>query len=174
MSWTSRQVIPTGSSLLLGTFSSPKTILHLETKGLFTKNNGSASATTSVITFVQREVVPTKFIEDYAGTTVIAGLSTVGGFWTLLDAAFALIFGASILYFAFAKRPLSPLGLAHIFQHRPLMENWHEDFPAICTEGGKSGSETAGVVAFIRDRLLGVEKEYGVKQSKEDDPAPWV
>ncbi|KAJ7208617.1 hypothetical protein GGX14DRAFT_566833 [Mycena pura] len=53
-------------------------------------------------------------------------------------------------------RPLSALGVVHLFQRRSLSRQWNEDFPALRTEGGLPGSESAGIVAFIRERLVAV------------------
>ncbi|KAJ7219740.1 hypothetical protein C8J57DRAFT_1537038 [Mycena rebaudengoi] len=75
-------------------------------------------------------------------------------FWTFVNGAFALVFGANVVYFAFGRRPLSALGVAHIFQQYALARKWHEDFPAIHSEGGLPGTESAGIVAFIRERLI--------------------
>lgn len=39
------------------------------------------------------------------------------------------------------------------------MQNWHEDFPEFRTEGGQPGSEGAGIVAFLRERLVYLEDD---------------
>ncbi|KAK7030145.1 hypothetical protein R3P38DRAFT_895868 [Favolaschia claudopus] len=96
----------------------------------------------------------TRVLQETIDNTVLSGISTFGGFWTFLNGAFALFFGAHVLYFMFGRRPLSALGIAHIFQKGALVRRWHEDFPAIRTEGGLPGSKNAGIVAFIRDRLV--------------------
>jgi hypothetical protein len=44
-----------------------------------------------------------------------------------------------------------------MFQKRTLMRNWCDDFPSLHTEGGLPGSESAGIVAFLRERLLDVD-----------------
>ncbi|KAJ7355982.1 hypothetical protein DFH08DRAFT_933729 [Mycena albidolilacea] len=86
------------------------------------------------------------------------------GFWTFLNGTFTLFLGANVVYFLFGKRdclrkltgqrPLSALGVVHLLQRRALVRKWHEDFPAIYTEGGLPGSENAGIVAFVRERLV--------------------
>ncbi|KAJ7906934.1 hypothetical protein B0H13DRAFT_1880158 [Mycena leptocephala] len=75
----------------------------------------------------------------------------------LINGTFVLFFGANIVYFLFGRRPLSALGLVHIFQRRKLVDKWNEDFPAWRTEGGTPGSESAGVVAFIREGLIDLD-----------------
>ncbi|KAJ7663296.1 hypothetical protein DFH06DRAFT_1324771 [Mycena polygramma] len=105
---------------------------------------------------------PTKFLQD-AAATPLDGISAVGGVWTFVNATFVLFFGANFMYFAFGRRPLSALGILHLFQRRALTRRWHEDFPALQTEGGQPGSESAGIVAFIRERLVDID-------SVEEDP----
>jgi hypothetical protein len=47
----------------------------------------------------------------------------------------------------------------HLLQRRALVRRWHEDFPAIYTEGGLPGSENAGIVAFVRERLVDLSED---------------
>ncbi|KAJ7323195.1 hypothetical protein DFH08DRAFT_817774 [Mycena albidolilacea] len=72
------------------------------------------------------------------------------------------------------RRPLSALGVVHIFQRRALVRRWHEGFPTIHTEGGLPGSENAGIVAFIRERLvdLGEDPRGLAKDPKQRVPTP--
>ncbi|KAJ7867720.1 hypothetical protein B0H14DRAFT_332570 [Mycena olivaceomarginata] len=100
-----------------------------------------------------------KLQQDSSDVSPLSGLATFGGFWTFVNGAFALFFGANVVYFALGRRPLSALGLVHIFQRRTLARRWHNDFPALHTEGGHPGSESAGVVAFIRERLIDIDQE---------------
>ncbi|KAK7022676.1 hypothetical protein R3P38DRAFT_3196074 [Favolaschia claudopus] len=99
-----------------------------------------------------------QFLQDERDTTAITGISTFGGFWAFVNSTFGLLFGANVLYFMFGRRPMSALGIVHVFQRRALVRQWHEDFPAIRTEGGLPGSKSAGIVAFIRDRLVDLEE----------------
>jgi hypothetical protein len=108
-------------------------------------------------------------LQEFNDTSVIAGISTVGGFWTVFNGTFVFLFGANVLYFLFGmprhlfivsliyelpagRRPLSSLGLLHQFQGCSLRDKLREDFPAIYSEGGQPGTEAAGMVAFIRER----------------------
>ncbi|KAJ7919520.1 hypothetical protein B0H13DRAFT_2656709 [Mycena leptocephala] len=109
---------------------------------------------------------PTEYLQDVPDASHTAGVSDLGGFWAFVDGAFTLLFGANVVYFALGHRPLSALGLAHLFQRRALVRRWHEDFPTIHTEGGLPGSELAGIVAFIRERLVDVGEE---PRATEDD-----
>ncbi|KAJ7795640.1 hypothetical protein B0H14DRAFT_3158489 [Mycena olivaceomarginata] len=101
----------------------------------------------------------TNVVQDYTDASSLNGIATFGGFWTFMDGAFAILFGANILYFLYGSRPLSPLGFIHSFQRRTLMRRWNEDFPAFRTEGGQPGTENAGIVAFMRERFVDIESE---------------
>ncbi|KAJ7027503.1 hypothetical protein C8F04DRAFT_1294111 [Mycena alexandri] len=98
------------------------------------------------------------------------GISTLGGFWTFLN----------------GRRSLSALGLVHIFQRRKLEHRWHKDFPALHTKGGQPGSESAGIITSIRERLVDVgedpdesdnleaQRNSDTEQSNNGDPAESV
>ncbi|KAJ6497339.1 hypothetical protein C8R45DRAFT_1128972 [Mycena sanguinolenta] len=101
----------------------------------------------------------TKLEQDSLDITPLSGFSTFGGFWTFVEGVFVLFFGANVIYFALGRRPLSALGLIHIFQRRTLVRQWHDDFPLLRTEGGQPGSESAGIVAFIRERLIDIDQD---------------
>ncbi|KAJ6509795.1 hypothetical protein DFH09DRAFT_1198659 [Mycena vulgaris] len=107
-------------------------------------------------------------IQDTVDPSVLSGIATFGGFWTFVNGAFALFFGANVVYFVFGRRPLSALGLVHVFQRRGLVRRWHEDFPAIHTEGGAPGSESAGIVAFIRERLVDLGEDPRALSGEQD------
>ncbi|KAJ7630021.1 hypothetical protein DFH06DRAFT_1480114 [Mycena polygramma] len=96
-------------------------------------------------------------VRDFTDSSVLNGLATAGGFWTFVNGAFAMVFGANILYFLFRRRPLSALGIVHVFQRRKLNRNWNEDFPALYTEGGLPRSRSAGILAFLRKRLVDLD-----------------
>ncbi|KAJ7111345.1 hypothetical protein C8R44DRAFT_742467 [Mycena epipterygia] len=117
----------------------------------------TSTGNVSTLTLFQRETFATKILQEYTDTMAVAGSATFGGIWPSINGTFVLFFGANIVYFLFGRRPLSALGLVHIFQRSKLVDKWNEDFPALRTEGGTPGSESAGVVAFIRERLIDLE-----------------
>ncbi|KAJ6588394.1 hypothetical protein B0H19DRAFT_205254 [Mycena capillaripes] len=102
---------------------------------------------------------PTELVQDYTDASVLNGIATFGGFWTFVNGVFATVFGANLLYFLLRRRTLSALGIVHLFQRRKLTRNWNEDFPALHTEGGQPGSSSAGIVAFLRERLVDLDDE---------------
>ncbi|KAJ6467352.1 hypothetical protein C8R45DRAFT_477093 [Mycena sanguinolenta] len=109
---------------------------------------------------------PIRYFQDTADASALSGIAKFGGFWTFVNGTFALFFGANIVYFAFGRRPLSALGVVHLFQRHALVRKWYDDFPAIQTEGGLPGSENAGIVAFIRERLVGLGEDPRALEQK--------
>ncbi|KAJ7634938.1 hypothetical protein FB45DRAFT_478117 [Roridomyces roridus] len=114
---------------------------------------GSNTNLTSLTLWNPYSVV-TRAVQESQDASPVSGLSTFGGFWTFVDGVFVLVFGANVVYFLLGRRPLSALGLIHIFQRRALNRRWHADFPALRTEGGVPGTRGAGLVAFVRERLI--------------------
>ncbi|KAJ7884156.1 hypothetical protein B0H14DRAFT_1402888 [Mycena olivaceomarginata] len=90
----------------------------------------------------------TRVVEDFADASVLAGFATLGGFWTFANGAFALIFGANILYFLWKTKPLSALGIIHIFQKRTLIQNWHDDFPCSVPKAASRDRSRPGSLRF--------------------------
>ncbi|KAF7355884.1 Short-chain dehydrogenase/reductase family protein [Mycena venus] len=163
LTWTQYQVISPGLPSLMGSFAPLRTFLIAELHSIqpdsLYNNVSNVSYTDSTLTVVQTRPDPVKFIQEYTESSALDGFATVGGLWTFVNGAFVLFFGANVLYFLFGTRPLSALGIVHIFQRRRLVQQWHEDFPALRTEGGRPGSERAGIVAFLRERLVDLESD---------------
>ncbi|KAJ6472527.1 hypothetical protein C8R45DRAFT_936419 [Mycena sanguinolenta] len=157
LAWSQRQTIS-------GSFLYSPEIIGLQ------QNTFVGKSTTS-LTLSQFSDYPIKFLRDTADASFLSGISTFGGFWTFVNGTFALFFGANVIYFAFGRRPLSALGVVHLFQRRALVRRWYEDFPAIQMEGGLPGSENAGIVAFIRERLVDLgEDPRDVEGESEQHP----
>ncbi|KAJ7893416.1 hypothetical protein B0H14DRAFT_890896 [Mycena olivaceomarginata] len=159
LTWIQRE---TASGLVIGSSSTAmKPVYAAEITGLQTypATNSTISPNSATLVLFQPQSSATKLQQDTSDVSLFSGLATFGGFWTFVNGAFALFFGANVVYFAFGRRPLSALGLAHIFQRHTLARQWHADFPALRTEGGQPGSESAGVVAFIRERLIDIDQE---------------
>ncbi|KAJ7703860.1 hypothetical protein B0H16DRAFT_1482758 [Mycena metata] len=128
-------------------------------------NTGGASLTR--LTLVNEYGTATKLLQDTAAATVLSGIASFGGLWTFINTVFALLFGANVVYFAFGHRPLSALGVVHVLQHGTLVRQWHQDFPALHSEGGVPGTEEAGIVAFIRERLVDVGDDPRSDEDKD-------
>ncbi|KAF7367177.1 Short-chain dehydrogenase/reductase family protein [Mycena sanguinolenta] len=143
LGWSQRQTI---SQSMAGSYL----VFRPEIYGLQQDTSAEGTITSLTLTVVGIK----RFFQDTADASAFSGIATFGGFWTFVNGTFALFFGANIVYFAFGRRPLSALGVVHLFQRRALVRKWSEDFPAIHTEGGLPGSQNAGVVAFIRERLV--------------------
>ncbi|KAJ7173632.1 hypothetical protein C8R46DRAFT_1255974 [Mycena filopes] len=158
LTWSQRETL---SRLVLGLPTGLKPMYIPQINGLQTYPPINAADTsiginTATLLLYQPYTHAIKLQQDTTDTTPLSGLATFGGFWTFVNGAFALLFGANVVYFALGRRPLSALGLIHVFQRNTLVRRWNTDFPALRTEGGRPGSEGAGIVAFIRERLVDV------------------
>ncbi|KAJ7435978.1 hypothetical protein B0H11DRAFT_2366060 [Mycena galericulata] len=165
LSYTARQIFSNNALDLLG-FQTPLRTVSVNSVLLIQADTSTSNSTDTVTLRLRPRQdiptwIPTRVVKDFTDASVLSGLATLGGFWTFTNGAFAMLFGANIIYFLSRSRPLSALGVVHIFQRRALMRNWNADLPALRTEGGRPGSEEAGIVAFIRERLVSV-----------DDPEP--
>ncbi|KAJ6483130.1 hypothetical protein C8R45DRAFT_1000653 [Mycena sanguinolenta] len=156
--WTQRE---TESRWILGIPMAFTSVFMAEITGLqpYPSATSTSNDDEATLLLYQPYTFATRLQQDSSDITPLSGLSTFGGFWTFVNGAFVLFFGANVMYFAFGRRPLSALGLIHIFQRRTLVRRWHTDFPALRTEGGQPGSESAGVVAFIRERLVDIDQD---------------
>jgi len=171
MRWTNRRIVSKPSSLLSAPFNPWRTVQHMEVNTLLNINQLEASEPfSSTVTFVPRVNFPMKWVQESAATP-LDGISKVGGLWTFVEGVFVLLFGANVIYFAFGRRPLTALGIVHLFQRRGLIKQWHEDFPALNDEGGRPGDASAGIVAFIRERLVDLDPVEGQdgKDAATDD-----
>ncbi|KAJ6467342.1 hypothetical protein C8R45DRAFT_938689 [Mycena sanguinolenta] len=132
-------------------------------------NLTSNEANITALTLTQFAGAPIRYLRETADATFLSGIATFGGFWAFVNGAFALFFGANWI----GRRPLSALGVVHPFRRRALVRRWYEDFPAIQTEGGLPGSENAGIVAFIRERLVDMgEDPRGMEQQQRRKRSP--
>ncbi|KAJ7750966.1 hypothetical protein DFH07DRAFT_543014 [Mycena maculata] len=48
-------------------------------------------------------VPPSRVVEDFSNASMLGGLAQLGGFWTTTNGAFAMFFGANLLYFLFSE-----------------------------------------------------------------------
>ncbi|KAJ7808308.1 hypothetical protein B0H14DRAFT_3762260 [Mycena olivaceomarginata] len=164
LSWTKRRLITGGEPATVDVYIPQVTGLQPH------PSSDTARANISVLTLRQpfgASVV--EYFEEVTDDSPLSGVATFGGVWTFVNGAFALFFGANVIYFLFGRRPLSALGIVHILQRGALVRQWNADFPAIHTEGGLPGSEQAGIVAFIRERLVDLgERPMNSDCDKED------
>ncbi|KAJ6467357.1 hypothetical protein C8R45DRAFT_1219117 [Mycena sanguinolenta] len=131
LAWSQRQTIFQSHA------SSSQSVIFSPEIYALQQNTSTEENTTSLTLRVVQE--PIRYFQDTANASALSGISTFGGFWTFVNGTFALIFGANIVYFAFGRRPLSALGVVHLFQQRAWFVG---------------GSENAGIVAFMRERLV--------------------
>ncbi|KAJ7208581.1 hypothetical protein GGX14DRAFT_453946 [Mycena pura] len=152
LTWTERRVINSASWAL----SSSSHSIYIPEISSLQQNMSTTGLDPSIgrLTLAMDQDYPKQVLQDTVNVSLLSGISAFGGFWTFVNGTFALFFGANAIYFAFGRRPLSALGVVHLFQRRALVRQWHKDFPTLHTEGGLPGSESAGIVAFIRERLI--------------------
>ncbi|KAJ7330952.1 hypothetical protein DFH08DRAFT_815036 [Mycena albidolilacea] len=111
-------------------------------------------------------------VQDYPDAFILNSIATFGEFWIFMDGAFAILFGANILYFLYGSRPLSPLGFIDFFRCRTPIRRWSEDIPAFRTEGGQPGTENAGIVAFMRKWFMDIPSESPKTKDVESQHLP--
>jgi hypothetical protein len=101
----------------------------METNTLITTPRApdTTGSVSSTITIVQRDIYPTKHLQEYTTSSWLDGISTAGGFWTFVNGAFALFFGADILYFALSYEQCLLPGihmLTRMPQENALSQRW--------------------------------------------------
>jgi hypothetical protein len=83
-------------------------VFAAEITGLQTRPSNAASTTNeATLQLYQPYSYARKLEQDSSDVSPLSGLSTFGGFWTFVNGAFALFFGANVVYFALGKS--SPL-----------------------------------------------------------------
>jgi hypothetical protein len=83
-------------------------VFAAEITGLQTRPSNAASTTNeATLQLYQPYPYARKLEQDSSDVSPLSGLSTFGGFWTFVNGAFALFFGANVVYFALGKS--SPL-----------------------------------------------------------------
>ncbi|KAJ7873840.1 hypothetical protein B0H14DRAFT_2569525 [Mycena olivaceomarginata] len=98
LTWTRRETL---SDLTLGVAIASKPVFTAEITGLQTypSSNSTASPNSATLVLYQPYSYATKLLRDSSDVSPLSGLATFGGFWTFVDGAFALFFGANVLYF---------------------------------------------------------------------------
>ncbi|KAF8209346.1 hypothetical protein K438DRAFT_1960343 [Mycena galopus ATCC 62051] len=160
LTWTFSRLVGSSWGVFLIPFTEARNLFYMDLAVLLPLGEQNTSTSnTSTIMLKVRYNRPTRYLEDYTEDSPFDGLAKIGGLWTSLNGVFSFLFGASVVYFLLGKRELSPLGFLHMFKHQQLLQSWHEQYPAISTEGGQPGSEKAGVVAFLRERFVNTEDD---------------
>jgi hypothetical protein len=80
-------------------------VFTAEITGLQTypSSNSTASPNSATLVLYQPYPYATKLLQDSSDVSPLSGLATFGGFWTFVDGAFALFFGANVLYFGLGE-----------------------------------------------------------------------
>ncbi|KAH8804044.1 hypothetical protein DL96DRAFT_1823107 [Flagelloscypha sp. PMI_526] len=129
----------------------------LQLDELYPKGNTSSLRFFTLIPqYGQSDDLTLQIVREYNNHSVLGVFADLGGIWTFVNGVFALIFGGSLLYFLFGIKPLSRFGIVHFIFRQRLRRGTRENYPRFFEEGGQPGQPDAGVVAFIREHLLGV------------------
>ena len=107
---------------------------------------------------------------DYREKSILAGISALGGFWTVANGIFAIIFGTTLWWFLLGEgldlpysrgvltrtsgiKPLSAFGLIHkIPKFRPVLEDerQHGRYPNLLSDGQSDG----GLLDYVHDHFI--------------------
>ena len=146
--------------------------------------HGPKTSTLRLITVLQSSEL--SVIEDYNPSSVINGISRVGGLWTFVAGFFAAIFGTSMMRVLFREwtqyiscrlpanlndvdlKPLSVFGLVHRFQKTGLREGFEIKYPKMKEELSCSDSDR-GLLHMIHDQLLDISVVNGKKTCAKDE-----
>ncbi|KAH8813970.1 hypothetical protein DL96DRAFT_1625846 [Flagelloscypha sp. PMI_526] len=107
-----------------------------------------------------------QIVREYNENSILSIFVDIGGLWTFVNGLFGLVFGGSLLYFLFGIKPLSRFGIVHLLSQERFRRGTRENYPLFFEEGGQPGQSDAGVVAFIREHLLGVISDDQFPRSK--------
>ncbi|KAF8895219.1 hypothetical protein BD779DRAFT_1498193 [Infundibulicybe gibba] len=152
----------------LGLFGSPRTFWVTKVTSIlpdFSPLIPRDNNTATLRIYLQNDMRDWVVVEDYREKAIWDGFASVGGFWTFFDGLFAIVFGSGLMLVVFGAKPIGFFGIVHQFQKKRLRHAWNVDFPKIKTEGGTPGTEEAGLVAFLRERLIDID----LLEEKVDD-----
>ena len=126
--------------------------------------------------FGQNDPSEWTFKQDSREKSVWGGFAAVGGFWTIMNGVFGIMFGSSLLLIVFGEdtflskvatisapnprpvtllgvKPLSLFGILDGLQSERVRDAWHDDYPLLMREA-KIPPEERGHLALMRDHLL--------------------
>ncbi|KAJ6588396.1 hypothetical protein B0H19DRAFT_1099127 [Mycena capillaripes] len=104
-------------------------------------------------------------VQDYADASVLNGLATFGGFWTFVNGAFAMVFGANILYFSSGDGRFLHSGSCTYFRAAGLFGTGTRIFPPSTPRAGSLDRilqelwhfcASAWWISTMRTELLGI------------------
>ncbi|KII87826.1 hypothetical protein PLICRDRAFT_54872 [Plicaturopsis crispa FD-325 SS-3] len=110
-------------------------------------------------------------VEDYREKTVLIGLASVGGVFTVADGIFAMIFGSTLITLLFGTKPLSPFGITGMLARSRIHAAVHERYPLL-----KKEVNEGGMASFLKDTAveLAILDSKSKEEITEDDPDPEV
>ncbi|TFK69637.1 hypothetical protein BDN72DRAFT_897117 [Pluteus cervinus] len=106
-----------------------------------------------------------ELIQEQRDSTVLKGLSAVGGLWSFLGGVFVWFFGSSILRVLRGTKPFAIFGLAHNLQPEEMRKACHSQYPNISTDT----SANHGLLAILYEHLIDLDFLVG---NKRTEPPP--
>ncbi|KDQ52506.1 hypothetical protein JAAARDRAFT_477922 [Jaapia argillacea MUCL 33604] len=83
---------------------------------------------------------------DYRQHSILAGLASVGGVFTVVDGIFAMLFGTTLFTLILGTKHISPFGSLGILVREKLRRAIQEQYPALQSE-----LQGGGMATFLRD-----------------------
>ncbi|KAF5350026.1 hypothetical protein D9756_009155 [Leucocoprinus leucothites] len=104
-----------------------------------------------------------RLVQDDKENSMLSGVALLGGLWTFLNGAFAVIFGSTLLLILFGIKPLSIYGLAHMISGNKN---------SLAEGSVLSHNEQQRIVALLREHLMdvGTPEENDIVQDIESYP----
>ncbi|KAF7357204.1 Short-chain dehydrogenase/reductase family protein [Mycena sanguinolenta] len=99
LTWTQRE---TESRWILGIPVAFTPVFMAEITGLQPYPSASTTTNEATLLLYNPYTSAIRLQQDSSDTTPLSGFSTFGGFWTFVNGAFVLFFGANVMYFAFS------------------------------------------------------------------------
>ncbi|KDQ64092.1 hypothetical protein JAAARDRAFT_52085 [Jaapia argillacea MUCL 33604] len=102
--------------------------------------------------------------EDYRQHTTLAGLATVGGFFTIVDGTFAILFGITLFSVILGSKAISPFGALGLFMRQKLRRAIRDQYPAL-----RGQIQEGGMATFLHDFAVDIDI---LDDDPDRDPRP--
>ncbi|KDQ64256.1 hypothetical protein JAAARDRAFT_52232 [Jaapia argillacea MUCL 33604] len=89
--------------------------------------------------------------EDYRRYTLISGLASIGGVFTVVDGVFAMAFGFSIMAIISGSKVISPFGVVGLILRKQLRHAIRQQYPGL-----KAEIQAGGMGSFLHDTAIGL------------------
>ncbi|KDQ64258.1 hypothetical protein JAAARDRAFT_52234 [Jaapia argillacea MUCL 33604] len=87
--------------------------------------------------------------EDYRQHTLISALASLGGFFTIIDGVFAMVFATTLSKVLFGSKMISPFGILGLILGEKLRRAMDDQYPLL-----RSQVREGGMATFLSDNVL--------------------